>query len=259
LYRLEITTGFTQSQSTTSTIDARLTTKVEAAIYSVAASAEAELGVEFKNQFSTVQTETRKETITFTCPFSVSWYLYQARSTVWFQDGSKASYGGAHSTYNHEKLDYRTEDMDLKNVVHVESFRKAEMQYLSYKGHSVYYKLPGHGWAKEFAVFYAFQNRAGGTVPINVWRKHEMAYYIYDGHPELTDSHMRRHLWTLEKHGLFYAYRPGEGPHHKLEVHVWRKGERSFFVTPEWQHWDSLTGWGWRHERLAFSVPKFGF
>jgi len=252
------TTGFSSSRSTTSKVDARLTTKVEAAVYSVACSAEASLGVEFSNEFSTVQTETRTQTKTYNCPSDRSFYVYQALSTAWFADGSKACYGGALSAGNHPKPGRYTKEINLKNVVHVESWRKSEMQYLCYKGHSVYYKLPGYHWSKEFPVFYAFQNTDGGTVPINVWRKHEMAYYVYDGHPWITESYMNKYGWRLEEHGVFHAYRPDEGPHDALEVHVWRKGERSFFVTPEWQHWSRLTGWGWRHELLAFKVPKFG-
>lgn len=95
-------------------------------------------------------------------------------------------------------------------------------------------------------------------MPINVWRKHEMAYYTYDGHPTFTKSYMNGYGWVLEESGVFHAYRPDEGPHDALEVHVWRKGEKAFFVTPEWQNWNHLAGWGWRHELLAFKVPKFG-
>jgi len=254
----QVTTGFSQTRSTTSTVDARLTTKVEAAVYSVAASAEATLGAEFTNQFSVVETTTRTETTKYACPTDRSFYLYQSLSTAWFGDGSKACYAGALSSSNHPKSDRYMKDLDLTNVVHVESWRKNQMQYLCYKGHSVYYKLPQHHWSREMEVFYAFQKPEGGTVPIDVWRKGGMAYYIYHGHPTLTDSHMNRHHWKLEERGVFHAYRPDEGPHDALEVHVWRRGERSFFVTPEWRHWGDLTGWGWSHERLAFKVPKFG-
>jgi len=151
-----------------------------------------------------------------------------------------------------------TKEIDLTNVVEVESWRKSEMQYLCYEGHSVHYNLPWYHWGREFVAFYAFKKPQGGTVPIDVWRKGEMAYYIYHGHPSLTDAHMNRHLWRLEERGVFHAYRPDEGPKDALEVHVFRKGEKSFYVTPQWQHFYSLPHWGWRHERLAFKVPKFG-
>merc|ERR1711920_820150 len=99
----QVTTGFTRSKSSASTVDARLTTKVEAAVYSVAASAEATLGVEFSNEFSIVETSTDTRTRKYECDLNHSFYVYQASTCVWFADGRRACYGGALSATNHPR------------------------------------------------------------------------------------------------------------------------------------------------------------
>jgi len=260
VFEESVTTGFTVSRSTASTVDARLTTKVEAAVYSVAASAEATLGVEFTSEFSIVQTTTSSTKKKFTCDNNHSFYVYQAMTCVWFVDTNRACYGGALSATNHPRRESYTKELDATDVVEVESFMKGQMRYYSYPGHSVYYNLPYHGWTRDPAVgFYAFKKPQGGTFPVDVWRKGEIAYYLLNSpHSHFGDSWMWQHHWRLESRAVFYAYHFDQGPHDAVEVHSWRKGQIQFLITPDYVHFNNIGRWGWRHEFVAFKVPKFG-
>lgn len=259
-FQEEVTTGFTRSKSTASTVDARLTTKVEAAVYSVAASAEATLGVEFKSEFSVVQTSTDTRTRSYECPADRSFYVYQALTCVWFANGYRACYGGALSATNHPRHETYTKELDITDGVLVESFMKNQMRYYINKENPVYYQMEYHGWRIDPAnVFYAFRKPQGSTWPVDVWRRGEYAYYLLNSKPHhFDDLWMLYHQWRLESRAIFHAYHWDSGPPDAVPVHSWRKGQIQFLCTPDYVHFSSLGRWGWKYEFVAFQVPKYG-
>jgi len=256
-YEQETITGFVAERSTASQVSVEVSAKVSAVAYSVALGAESRFGHTFSSHFKTVQTETRKETKSFTAPFHESWYLYQATTVAWLSEGSELTFGGILVSSNQPKPAVETKEVNADNVAHARSFRKGQMQYLSYDNDGLYHHMLGWGWRMESSPsFYVFKTQAPGTVPIECWRKGQMAYYLdptWNWRP-----YMNQWGWRNEKIA-FYAYPPGDGPKDSYEVHVWRKGQMSFYCTKGWSSWKNLWGWGWRYERHAFNVPRFGF